>query len=83
MRETREETGLRVRAARIIGSRVHPATGVLILYVAAVPAGGANRVAARARELAEVRWVSLAEAAELMADMARPVREHLRQMLGG
>ena len=38
VRETLEETGLLVRATGIIGSRVHPVTRVLIVYVAAVPA---------------------------------------------
>ena len=37
VRETPEETGLRVRATGVIGSRVHPRTGVRIVYVAAVP----------------------------------------------
>jgi 8-oxo-dGTP diphosphatase len=35
VRETYEETGLRVRAVRVIGGRVHPATGVRMVYVAA------------------------------------------------
>jgi 8-oxo-dGTP diphosphatase len=35
VRETLEETGLRVRATAVIGSRVCPATGVRIAYVAA------------------------------------------------
>jgi 8-oxo-dGTP diphosphatase len=81
VRETREEAGLWVRVAGILGSRVHPATGVLILYVAAVPADEADRVAAGDGEVAEVRWVSLAEAAGLMSDMAGPVRRHLRRTL--
>jgi hypothetical protein len=34
-------------------------------------------------ELAEVRWVSLAQADELMSGMIyEPVRKHLRQTLG-
>ena len=36
VRETLEETGLQVRATGVIGSRVHPRTGVRIVYVAAV-----------------------------------------------
>jgi 8-oxo-dGTP diphosphatase len=65
VRETFEETGLRVRVTGIIGSRVHPRTGVRIVYVAAVLVGeaGANP---DGQELTEVRWVSLAEADELM-----------------
>jgi hypothetical protein len=34
-----EETGLRVRATGVIASRVHPRTGVRIVYVALAPTG--------------------------------------------
>jgi 8-oxo-dGTP diphosphatase len=78
VRETLEETGLRVRATRVIGSRVHPVTGVRIVYVAAVPPGEADAVAA-GDELAEVRWVSPAEAEELMPGMYEPVRQFLTE----
>ncbi len=76
VRETLEETGLRVRATGIIGSRVHPRTGVMITYVAAVPLAGTGGVAT-GQELDEVRWVSRAEAQELMGDMAEPVCRYL------
>jgi hypothetical protein len=33
-------------------------------------------------ELAEVRWVTLAEADELLPGMFEPVRAHLAQVLG-
>jgi hypothetical protein len=33
------------------------------------------------RELTEVRWVSLAEAEELMGDMSEVARDHLRRTL--
>jgi 8-oxo-dGTP pyrophosphatase MutT (NUDIX family) len=39
-RELLEETGLRARAAGVIGSRMHPRTGVRIVYVATVLADG-------------------------------------------
>ncbi len=81
VRETSEETGLRIRAIGIIGSRVHRATGVLVTYVAAVPEG--EQEAQAARDLAEVRWVSAAEADELTGGaIFEPVGAHLRQALG-
>ena len=89
VRETLEETGLRVRATGIIGSRVHPVTGVRIVYVAAELAGEAEgqiRLAVSdfgagdSSELTEVRWVSLAEADGLTGGaIYEPVRDHLRR----
>jgi 8-oxo-dGTP pyrophosphatase MutT (NUDIX family) len=60
VRETLEETGQRIRATRVIGIRVHPLTGVLIVYVAAAPAGEADPVTASRDELDEVRWITAA-----------------------
>ena len=82
VRETREETGLGIRAEGIIGSRRHPRTGRLIVYVAATPVSDPDGVA-DGTELAEVRWAGLAEAAELMGDMSEAVRRHLVRSLDG
>jgi NUDIX domain len=73
VRETLEETGLWVRATGVIGSRVHPVTGVLIVYVAADLTGSPDVAGTCSDELAEVRWVCLTEAGELMDGMARVV----------
>ena len=54
VRETLEETGSRIRATGVIGSRVHPQTGVRIVYVAATAVGEPNVTAGRSGELAEV-----------------------------
>ena len=84
MRETLEETGLRVRATGVIGSRRHPRTGVRIVYVAAVPASGAegqirevlqDSVALTDGELTDVRWVSLAEAGALMGALSEAMHQ--------
>jgi 8-oxo-dGTP diphosphatase len=83
VRETLEETGLVIRATGVIGSSVHPVTGVLIVYVAAVPAKGACALAGPCGELAEERWVGAAEASELMSGMFGLVREYLRSKLRG
>jgi 8-oxo-dGTP pyrophosphatase MutT (NUDIX family) len=80
VRETLEETGLRVRATGVIGSRVHPVTRVLMVNVAAVPTHKADGVAGIA-ELTAVRWVTTAKAMELMADMHEPVCRYLQRTL--
>jgi len=89
VRETLEETGLRVRAAGVISSRFHPQTGVRIVYVAAVLASEAevqiseallDSAALADGGLTEIRWVSVAEADELMGGATyEPVRQHLRR----
>ncbi len=78
VRETLEETGLRVHAIEVIGSRVHPATGVLVSYVAAEPTAGPTAVARESGGLTEIRWVRVAEAQALMDDMAQVVLDHIR-----
>jgi 8-oxo-dGTP pyrophosphatase MutT (NUDIX family) len=81
VREVEEETGLHVRAGGIIGRRVHPQTGRTMVYMAARPTDGTDAYVADADELAEVRWVGLAEALELMGDMYEPAHQHLRRWL--
>jgi 8-oxo-dGTP diphosphatase len=81
VRETLEETGLRVRATGIIGQRVHPRTGVLIVYVAAVPLDSTSDLVDSGCGLVDVGWVNLAEARKLMVDMAGVVHEHLERTL--
>jgi 8-oxo-dGTP pyrophosphatase MutT (NUDIX family) len=82
VREVKEETGLRVRVGDVIGERVHPKTHRRMIYMAAVPTHGMDVFVGDEDELAEVRWVSLAEADELLPGMFEPVREHLAEVLG-
>jgi excisionase family DNA binding protein len=79
IREVKEETGLLVAAGPEIGRRVHPATGRTMIYMAARPTHGTDIFVGDRGELAEVRWVSLAEADKLMQPygMFGPVREHI------
>ena len=82
VREVKEETGCLVRAGRIIGERVHPKTGRTMIYMAAEPTHGTDVFVGDRVELAEVRWVGLAEADELLPGMFEPVREYLAHEFG-
>ena len=67
VREVKEETGLRVRAAeREIGRRVHPKTGRTMIYLACEPIAELDVFVGDPDELAEVRWVGLPEAEKLL-----------------
>lgn len=82
VREVKEETGLRIQAGEMIGERVHPKTGRTMIYIAASPTHGTDVFVGDEDELSEVRWVSLAEADELLPGIYEPVREHLARELG-
>lgn len=84
IREVKEETGLEVIIGDVLGEREHPATHRHMIYVAGRPArsGDLDVSVGDPDELAEVRWVSLAEADELLPGMFEPVREHLLHVLG-
>jgi 8-oxo-dGTP pyrophosphatase MutT (NUDIX family)/DNA-binding transcriptional regulator YhcF (GntR family) len=82
VREVKEETGLQVTAGGVIGRRVHPKTKRTMVYMAATPTHGTDAFVGDEDELAEVRWVSLTEADELMGGtIFEPVHEHLRRTL--
>lgn len=86
-REVKEETGLRIVPGDVIGERDHPKTGRHMIYIAARPAPRASLDVAveDTEELAEVRWVDLAELDELTREFGgifEPVREHLARELG-
>ncbi|NMI57133.1 MULTISPECIES: NUDIX hydrolase [unclassified Streptomyces] len=57
VRETLEETALTVEAVKILGERVHPDTGRLIVYVACRVLEGAAH-AASPREVSAVAWAA-------------------------
>lgn len=82
VREVKEETGLLVRAGHHeIGRRVHPKTGRTMIYLACTPTHGTDVFVGDEEELAEVRWLSLAEVDELLPGVFEPVREHLSRVI--
>ncbi|MEU1630586.1 NUDIX hydrolase [Streptomyces sp. NPDC020096] len=77
VREAREETGLTVEAGRVLGGRIHPATGRRMLYVACRVLSGAACVAS-ARKVAEVAWADRGQLVELIpGGVFGPVRAYL------
>ena len=64
VREVKEETGLLIQAGDVIGRRVHPKTGRTMIYMEGKPSHGLKVFVGDEDELAEVRWVTLAEADE-------------------
>jgi 8-oxo-dGTP diphosphatase len=84
VREVKEETGLEVETGEEIGFRIHPKTHYPMHYVAARPVRSEDLAVfvGDTDELAEVRWISLAEADELLPGMFEPVREYLAREIG-
>jgi 8-oxo-dGTP diphosphatase len=85
IRETNEESGLRVEAGRVIAERIHPRTGRRIFYVEGTVIGTADPIVGDEDELERVAWVPLEEAVAAMepfGGMYPPVREYLQKTLG-
>lgn len=80
VRAVRKEAGLTATTDHIIGRRIHPKTGRLSIYLETSVDG--TEVKTDDPDLAEVRWIDLAEADQLMPDMFPTVRQHLGRVLG-
>lgn len=81
VRETLEETGLVVKAVRLLGERVHPKTGRRMSYTACEVVDGEARVA-DADELDAVAWVRHDEIPDYVPyGLFGPVQEHLDETL--
>lgn len=82
-REVKEETGLDVIPGRVVGRRVPTETGRTMIYLAARPADPQHLDVSVGDndELAEVRWLSLAEAEQLLPGMFPPVHAYLGRAL--
>ncbi len=81
VRETLEETGLTVKALKLLGERVHPDTGRSMSYTACEVAGGHAHVV-DTDELAELAWVAHTDISEYIPyRLFEPVQEHLDAVL--
>jgi len=77
VRETAEETGLKVKAVRLLGERVHPKTQRLMSYTACEVVSGEAHVADD-DELDAVAWVAHSEIADYVPyGLFGPVQEYL------
>lgn len=81
VRETREETDLTVVQTKLLGERVHPATGRTMIYVACDVVNGEVRVADE-DELADFVWSGREHLTEYVPyGFYEPVQHHLDQVL--
>lgn len=81
VRETDEETGLTVKALRLLGERVHPKTGRLMSYTACEVVSGEARVADD-EELDAIAWVTLDEIPKYVPyGLYEPVQAYLDEAL--
>ncbi|WP_171117836.1 MULTISPECIES: NUDIX hydrolase [unclassified Streptomyces] len=81
VREAGEETGLTVKAIRLLGERVHPKTQRLMSYTACEAVEGEARVA-DADELDAVAWVAHSEITDYVPyPLYDRVQEYLDEVL--
>ncbi len=81
VRETQEETGLTVKATKLLGNRVHPKTGRLMSYTACEVVSGVAEVV-DTEELDAFSWVALADIPEYVPyGLFEPVQEYLANSL--
>lgn len=77
VRETAEEVGLEVKAARTLGSRVHPQTGRHMTYVACEVISG-DAIVGDEEEIAAVAWITHGQIGEYVPyGLYGPVQEYL------
>lgn len=76
MRRVPEETGITVTPSHVIGRRIHPKTGRVMIYVAASP-DSLDVTNGDPADAAEVRFMPVDDARALMPDMYKPVLNFL------
>ncbi|CAM4098840.1 NUDIX hydrolase [Kibdelosporangium persicum] len=81
VREAFEETGLTVSADKVLGERVHPATGRTMVYVACSVVSGDAHVKDD-EELVELAWVKRDQLTEYVPyPFYEPVQQYLDEVL--
>jgi 8-oxo-dGTP diphosphatase len=81
VREAGEEVGLKVAETKLLGERVHPATGRTMVYVACEVVDGDAQVVDD-EELVELAWAERAQLAEYVPyGFFEPVQEYLDDAL--
>jgi 8-oxo-dGTP diphosphatase len=81
VRETQEETGLTVKAASLLGERVHPKTGRRMSYTACEVLSGTATVV-DTDELDALAWITRAEIPEYVPyGLFEAVQAHLDEVL--
>jgi 8-oxo-dGTP diphosphatase len=83
VRKVPAETGLEITPTTMLGRRIHPRTGRVMVYVTATADSEATPQVLDTADLDAVEWVGLDEVRQRMPDMYAPVREHLEAVLGG
>ena len=82
-RRVPEETGIQVAPTTMLGRRIHPRTGRVMVYITATASSDAEPRVLDTEDLDAVEWASLDEVRQRMPDIYPPVREHLEAVLGG
>lgn len=81
VRESQEETGLTVAETKVLGERVHPATGRTMVYVACDVVTGEATVVDD-EELVELAWAERSQLAEYVPyGFFEPVQQYLDGVL--
>jgi 8-oxo-dGTP diphosphatase len=81
VRETFEETGLTVAQSKVLGERVHPATGRTMIYVACTVVSGDAHVKDD-DELVELAWAKGSQLTEYVPyPFFEPVQQYLDENL--
>lgn len=81
VRETREETGLVVKASKVLGERVHPNTGRTMIYVACDVVSGEAAVVDN-EELDAAEWTDRATLRDYVPyPFFGPVQTHIDHLL--
>ena len=81
VRETAEETGLTVRAVRLLGERIHPKTGRQMSYTACEVVNGTAMVV-DIEELTELAWITHEQIPEFVPyGLFEPVQAYLNVKL--